>query len=150
MLYARPEYEDKSMAMNFEELHQATRELMLAEFEAELAGPNPYFGKGLSSSGRAAFPDLMRRAIREGNEESLAAELNRDDYWNPRETYERNGVVRERQVNVRQASERLALSEFNTWYVRGFARRLMNKGRGSVPSIPCRPAQVGAGRMQCA
>jgi len=103
------------MPMNFEELDQTTRDLMLAELEAELAGPNPYFGRGLSPSGRATFPDLMRRAIREGNEVSLAADLERADYWNPTETYERNGVVRERQVNVRQASERLALTEFNTW-----------------------------------
>lgn len=116
------------MAMNFEELNQATRDSMLAEYEAELAGPNPYFGRGLSSAGRSAFPELMREAIRGGNEDSFASALNRADYWNPTESYERNGVVRERQVNLRQASERLALTEFNTWYVRGLARRLLNEG----------------------
>jgi hypothetical protein len=37
-------------------------------------------------------------------------------------------VERERRVNVRQASERLALTEFNTWYVAGFAHRLVDEG----------------------
>lgn len=114
--------------MNFEELDETTRQRMLVEFNAELAGGNPYFGKGLSPAGRAAFPAMMRAAIQGGNEESLAVALNRADYWNPTEEYERNGVVRERNVNVRQASERLALTEFNTWYVRGLSGRLIDEG----------------------
>lgn len=101
---------------------------MLEEFEAEEAGGNPYRGKGLSSSGTLAFPELMREAIRDGNEETLSASLQVAAYWNPMETYVRNGVQRQRQVNVQQASERLALTEFNTWYVRGFAKRLLDEG----------------------
>lgn len=120
------------MAMNFEELDGVTRQRMLTELDAELAGPNPYLGRGLSVAGRAAFPALMREAIQGGNEESLAAALNRADYWNPTESYERNGVTRERQVNVRQAAERLALTEFNTWYVRGLARRLLATPRDAI------------------
>jgi hypothetical protein len=44
------------------------------------------------------------------------------------ETYVLKGVTRERQVNVAQATERLCLTEFNTWYVRGFASRLREEG----------------------
>ena len=116
------------MAMNFEELDDTTRRYMLQEFEAEIASDNPYFGRNLSAAGRAAFTELMRAAINEGNEETLGAALNRPVLWNEKETYERNGVLRERRINVRQASERLALTEFNTWYVRGFARRLLDEG----------------------
>ena len=116
------------MAMNFEELDEATRRCMLQEFEIEIASQNPYFGRNLSAAGRAAFPEMMREAINRGNEETLGAALNRADLWNEMETYERNGVVRERRINVRQASERLALTEFNTWYVRGLSRRLIDEG----------------------
>jgi hypothetical protein len=38
------------------------------------------------------------------------------------------GVTRERRVNVAQATGRLCLSEFNTWYVRGLATRLLEEG----------------------
>ena len=101
------------MAMNFEALDEVTRRCMLQEF---------------SAAGRAAFPEMMREAINRGNEETLGAALNRADLWNGMETYERNGVFRERRINVRQASERLALTEFNTWYVRGLSRRLIDEG----------------------
>jgi uncharacterized protein YjiS (DUF1127 family) len=120
--------EGGAMAMNFEELDDTTRGYMLQEFEAELRSSNPYVSKALSAKGRQAFPDLMRKAIRFGNEESLATDLAGQEYWEPIETYERGGVVRERKRNVRQAAERLALTEFSTWYVRGFAKRLMDEG----------------------
>ena len=116
------------MAMNFEELDRTTRRYMLQEFEAEIASDNPYFGKNLSAAGRSPFPELMRAAINGGSEETLGAALNRPGLWKDKETYERNGVRRQRRINVRQASERLALTEFNTWYVRGLARRLMDEG----------------------
>ena len=116
------------MAMNFEELDDTTRRYMSQEFEAEIASSNPYLGKNLSAEGRTVFPELMREAINTGNEATLGASLNRADLWNEVETYKRNGVVRERRINVRQASERLALTEFNTWYVRGLASRLIDEG----------------------
>ena len=115
------------MAMNFEELDDTTRQYMSQEFEVEIASRNPYFGKNLSAEGRSVFPELMRKAIATGNEETLGAALNRADLWNEMETYVRNGVARDRRINVRQASERLALTEFNTWYVRGLARRLIDE-----------------------
>ena len=66
----------------------------------------------------------MRKAILEGNEETLGAELANSSFWYPTETY----VSGERKVNIRQVTERLARNEFNTWYVRGFARRLLDEG----------------------
>ena len=82
----------------------------------------------------------MRDAIKFGNEESLAQRLKRPDFWNPTEAVLRNGVMGEKRVNANQAAERLALTEFNTWYVRGFAKRLMEEGvtrcqayRGTTP-----------------
>lgn len=116
------------MAMNFEELDENTRHYMLAEFELEEAGGNPYLGKGLSTQGRLAFPDLMRAVIREGNDDTLVMALSQPKFWHQTETYYRGGVARERQVNLQQAAARLGLSEFNTWYVRGFAKRLLKEG----------------------
>jgi|SRR5216683_1890287 len=126
--------------MNFEELNEKTRGYMLTEFEAEESGGNPYRGERLSAAGRPAFPGLMRQAIQTGNEQSLRNALTNPAYWNPTETYERAGIVRTRNINMQQAVEQLSLSEFNTWYVRGFAKRLMDEGvrlcqayRGEMP-----------------
>ena len=112
------------MAMNFEELNEQTRQRTLDEFEQEQAGPQPFVSKRLTPAGKAAFPELMRKAILEGNEETLGAELANSSFWWPTETY----VSGERKVNIPQAAEQLARNEFNTWYVRGFARRLLDEG----------------------
>lgn len=118
------------MVMNFQELTVTTREWMRARVELELARPNRYVSRGLSPAGLAVFPDLMRNSIQDpnGNEASLALALDRAVLWNPTELYVRKGMQHERRVNVRQASERLALTEFNTWYVAGFAHRLIDEG----------------------
>jgi len=116
------------MAMNYEELDDRTREYMLAEFENEQASGMPYRSKALSQAGLKAFPDLMREAIKSGNETSLVAALNRVDLWDPDEEYTRNGITRKRRRNVAQSAMRLALTEFSTWYVRGLAKRLLDEG----------------------
>jgi hypothetical protein len=115
------------MPMNFEELDEKTRKCMLAEFEAEEASGKPYRSKALSDEGRSAFPTIMRDAIVEGNEETLADSLAKPKYWSQSESYVRNGVTRTRPINVQAAAERPAVTEFNTWYVRGLAKRLMDE-----------------------
>jgi hypothetical protein len=128
------------MAMNFEELDEVTRGYMLKEFEGEESTPGPYRGKVLSLTGLAAWNGLMSEAIRSGNEESLTVSLQNQAYWQPTETYIKNGVQRVRNVNSQQAAERLALTEFNTWYVRGLSKRFLDEGvaecqayRGAIP-----------------
>jgi len=116
------------MSMNYAELDEKTRSIMLSEFESEKAGGTPYRSKALSARGRQAFSQLMRDAIKQGTEVTLANALNDAALWEPMETYVRDGVSRERKRNIRQASERLALTEFSTWYVRGLARRLLDEG----------------------
>lgn len=116
------------MAMNFEELDQETRKYMLLRYESENRGGNPYRSAALSSLGLETFPDLMLRAIMDGTEVSLIADLQRPEFWNENESYERNGKIHQRKINPRQAAERLGLTEFNTWYVAGLAHRLVGEG----------------------
>lgn len=116
------------MAMNYEELDDATRKSMLEEFEKEQQLPTRYQSKALSPFGLSAFPDLMRAAIKAGNEEVLAKDLAQPAYWTPQEEYTRNGITRLRKRNIDQSANRLATTEFSTWYVRGFAARLITEG----------------------
>ena len=116
------------MALQYAELDEKTRAIMLAEFEAEQAGANPYRSKALSTSGQAAFPQLMRDAIKQGTEVTLTVALADVSLWDPIEKFVRDGVPGERKRNIPQSAERLAMTEFSTWYVRGLARRLMDEG----------------------
>ncbi|MBE3048495.1 hypothetical protein IMZ48_39540 [Candidatus Bathyarchaeota archaeon] len=126
--------------MNYEELDEKTRGYMLSEFEKEEASGNPYRSKALSVQGLSAFPNLMREAIRSGNEDTLFLALNRAEYWILNEQYTREGITRTRQRNIPQAAKRLSVTEFSTWYIRGFAKRLLEEGyekcqvyRGELP-----------------
>ncbi len=120
---------DWVMPMNFTELDATTREWMLKRFEAEEKGGTPYRSNVLTPLGLVDWPDLMRQAITDpsGSEVTLSTALNRQGYWNPRETYVRDGVTRDRKVNYTQAAERLSITEFNTWYVAGLANRLQHE-----------------------
>ena len=113
---------------NFEELDETTRKLMLEEFLKEERSGNPYRSPRLSSLGLEVFPNEMEKAIREGNEENLAQALSNPAYWKPSEPYTRSGNVYTRTINPIKAAQALASTEFNTWYVRGFAQRLIEEG----------------------
>jgi len=113
---------------------------MLKEFEMEEKGGNPYRSKALSKIGLEIFPKFMSEAILRGNEITLANNLNNEKYWEEYETYIRDGIRRQRRRNIRQSAERLSLTEFSTWYVHGFARRLLDEEvdkcqvyRGAMP-----------------
>jgi hypothetical protein len=116
------------MPMSYEDLDDITRSLMLKEFEAEQAGGNPYISKGLNDKGRAAFPDLMRAAIKTGTEVSLIDSLKDAGLWKPTEIDIKNGVATEVPRHVLQSATRLGLGEFSTWYVHGLVHRLLDEG----------------------
>ncbi len=109
------------MSMRFEELDETTRQYMLDEFEVEEASGNSFRSAVLSAVGLNAFPDLMRAAIQTGNEEMLTVALLDSALW-------RTLNARGARVNVQQSASQLALTEFNTWYVRGLCKRLMAEG----------------------
>lgn len=113
---------------NFEELDEITRKWMLEEFLKEEKSGNPYRSKRLSSLGFKAFPKEMETAIREGNEVTLAQALSNPAYWKRSENQRRSGKVHSRIINPIKVAQTLAYTEFNTWYVRGFARRLIEEG----------------------
>lgn len=113
---------------HFEELDEITRKWMLDEFLNEEKSGNPYRSLRLSSKGLEAFPKEMEKAIREGNEKTLANSLSNRLYWKPSESSQRGGKSYRKEIHPITAAEVLAFTEFNTWYVRGFARRLLQEG----------------------
>src|SRR5579872_5295629 len=103
---------------------------MVREFDREQELGNPYIGKDVRPDRRSDVLTLIRDALENGTDESLIQSLNRADLWNshgiPR-PYKGGKIVAPR-LNVRQAAERLGLTEFNTWYVRGLCCRFGDEG----------------------
>ncbi|MDW5562149.1 MAG: hypothetical protein SA339_02900 [Methanomassiliicoccus sp.] len=111
--------------MRYEELDGETRRWMLAELTAEENGDHPYRSPSLSAEGRERFGPLMKEAVIRGTEDSLAEALIAKELWAEFEPSPFGGV---RRTEPARAARTLARTEFNTWYVRGLCRRLMEEG----------------------
>jgi hypothetical protein len=114
--------------MRYEDLDQETRRWMLTELRDEEAR-GPYRSPSLSAEGRRRFPDILERAIINGSEETLAKDLEPRELWTEYEPSPLGGV---RKTEPLRAARALARQEFNTWYVRGLCRRLMEEGEHLV------------------
>ncbi|GAC1687404.1 MAG: hypothetical protein PVS3B3_09020 [Ktedonobacteraceae bacterium] len=101
---------------------------MLEELAHEETSSFPYRSKALSSLGQTKFSELLQQAIRAGNEQTLITSLSIPSYWQSTETYQFKDTPRQRRINPSQAAERLGLTEFNTWYVRGLAKKFLVEG----------------------
>ena len=110
--------------MKFEELDSETRRWMLVEFEIERDN-KPYFPPRLNGTGRKKFAEMMKKAIQDGNIQSLEDDIS-TNCLKSTEEYTRNGKTCERKV-PHNAAHILAHTEFTTWYTRGLARRLIEE-----------------------
>jgi hypothetical protein len=117
------------MALYFENLDERTRGLMLDEMEHDLTNNQLHISPFLSGQGQRDYAHLLREAIQNGNDETLAQSLR-----------ERRRIVRtqpRRQPKAggysiaatpENAAEVLAESEFNRYYIRALARRAIEDG----------------------
>ncbi len=133
---------DLATTLAFEELDLITRLIMISEFEAERDVTCSSSCEALSPLGATAFPFLMRAVMTSGNEASLARALALPQYWQSEVNLWRS-MDRGVPLDFREAAVTCALSEFNFWYVRGLAKRLVSEGVAlcevcSTASVPCR------------
>ena len=119
--------------MRFDDLDSTTREYMEREFLREQESEERYRPKTLSPLGQAVFPTLLLEAIRDGNAETLAQSLRREHV---------DDTVEPKDIEWRVRS--LALNEFNVWYVRGLAKRLLDEGVEE-----CEVYRGAEGRQRC-
>jgi hypothetical protein len=116
------------MAFLFEELTNQVRDASRRELASELAAPPTYFSPRLTVVGQETFYALLDDALTDGNEETLERVLHNPLFWNTTERYVRNGIARTRNVNLATSARALAITEFNTWYIRGLCRILIDDG----------------------
>ncbi len=116
---------------SFENLDPKTRAFMLEEAQLDGNQASEFYGRRLTDTGKGEYPRLLREAIDQGDESTLAAALRRPGLLKERETYTRDGVTREKKVPW-NAADVLAEGEFNRFYIRGVCRRVIDEGRREV------------------
>lgn len=120
------------MALDYQNLDDATRQLMLSELELDLSHGTLYISPRLNEAGVQNYESLLREAILRHDDEWLAAELRSRDYINTNE--ERpipQGGLATTKVPA-TAPDTLAEGEFNRFYVRGLCSRALNEG---IPEV---------------
>lgn len=101
--------------LNLVDLDERTRRWMGEEWEED-----DYVSMRLTTEGQRAFKEAMRRAIEGGDVDSLRREVESfpSPFWKP----DRRGVI------PSDAGRAPCLTDFNTMYVRGLSRCLLEEG----------------------
>lgn len=120
------------MGLNYQNLDERTRALMLVEIERDIAGGVLYLSDKLNTSGRSVYPDLLRAAAKDGSDVSFAAAIhgNLKEHGAPRKLS--SGEFSKPPAMSINAHEMLAEGEFNRFYIRGLCLRAIEDGVGEV------------------
>lgn len=116
-----------SMGFHFHNLDEKTRQFMLDEFEQDLRNNTLYFSPRLSERGRTEYPNLLREAIKTGDDSILASAIATGGCLSPTEPRRTRTGVTTAKVPV-TAPVTLAEGEFNRFYARGLCRRAIADG----------------------
>src|SRR5262245_52526858 len=111
------------MSLFLENLDERTRQLMLDEVEYDIAHNQLHISPFLSGQGQWDYPDLLRKAIKKGDDSMLVQDLQarrRIMRTLPRRTPKGGYML---VATVENAAEVLGEGEFNRYYIRGLARR---------------------------
>jgi hypothetical protein len=140
------------VALELANLDNETRRHMLSEVEHDLAAGTLYNGRYLSDLGVEHYPRLLREAIEDGTDQSLAASLSAPGLF--AETYQKRKPSGGYTISKvpHTAPITLAEGEFNRFYLRGLCQRAIAAGgqtieiyraRGSVTPRPESEAMIG-------
>ncbi|NEZ66443.1 hypothetical protein D0962_27405 [Leptolyngbyaceae cyanobacterium CCMR0082] len=119
------------MVFQFENLDSKTRQFMLQEVDLDIANGNLYMSKRFNSVGSAAYPELLREAVREQNEVWLTAQLQQRGCMKSQEERQTKKGISYVKVPV-TAAETLSDGEFNRFYIRGVCARAVAEGKTEV------------------
>jgi hypothetical protein len=130
------------MSLYLINLDDRTRELMLEEMDYDEGRNLLHISPYLSNQGTFDYPALLRRAITEGDADTLAAALSEQ------RRIERTGHRRKTSggysiVSIPDnAAEMIANDAFNRYYIRAVARRALEEGQTEVIVYRARPVET--------
>jgi len=129
------------MALYLENLDDRTRKLMLEELEYDIAHSQLHISPFLSGQGQRDYAYLLREALQNGTDESLAENLRahrRIGRTLPRRQPKGGYSIAATPENAAQV---LAESEFNRYYIRGLARRAIEDSVQELVIYRAKPAK---------
>ena len=116
------------MALFLENLDERTRQLMLDEMEFDIANHQLHISPFLSGQGQRDYENLLRDALQNGTDETLAQSLR--EHRRILRTLPRRNPSGGYSITAtaENAAQVLAESEFNRYYIRALARRALEDG----------------------
>ncbi len=131
----------RSVPLNLVNLDRQTREYMLAELGLDLGQGTLYLSDRLNERGMREYPALLREAISEGNDATLAQALRLGGLLKSTERRRKpkGGYAIARLP--RTAPETLAEGEFNRFYARGLCRRALEEGIPALEVYRAKPVR---------
>ncbi len=119
------------MGMRYESLDDKVRLYMLEELELDVNTGKLYISPRLTEEGVRIWPDLLREALRNYDDDWLAEQLRSRRLLKEIEQRQtRKGIVTAKVP--RTAPETLAEGEFNRFYIRGLCRAVLASGGTEV------------------
>ncbi|MFD2147925.1 hypothetical protein [Mucilaginibacter antarcticus] len=116
------------MGLNYQNLDDRTRQLMLQEFNYDIECDNCYLSKRFSDHGKNCFVEIMPEHILVGNDDSLAENLKSADcFLTHEERKTKSGTTLAKVPDT--ASQTFAEGEFNRFYIRALAFRALEEGK---------------------
>jgi hypothetical protein len=119
-----------NMGLNYLNLDDITRKLMINELEIDVEKNNVYLSNRLSATGRARYILTLKDSFESSNDSSLAAQI-RQGYLNPTEQRKTKNGYTTAKVPI-TAADTLAEGEFNRYYIRGLCRRIIENETGKL------------------
>lgn len=135
------------MGLSYCDLDAHTRPLMLEEMAVDASSRKMQPSKWLTEAGKNHWQELMRRAIREGNDVTLAHDIRVHGYLELYLIHHRNGRPYRSRVPY-TAADTLAECEFNHYYCRAICRRSLDAGNGFVEVYRAKPVRDPRPRSQ--
>lgn len=120
------------MGLDYRNLDDMSRTLMLSEIERDAAAGMLYVSERLSAEGKAQYPTLLRAAAQGGTDDTLADHLRSllNPFDKPREL--RSGKLSKPPKMAKNAHETLAQGEFNRFYIRAICVRAIEDDAADV------------------
>lgn len=130
------------MALYFENLDDRTRQLMLDEMDYDIANNQLHISPFLSGQGQRDYANLLREALQNGNDETLAQNLR--EHRRILRTLPRRNPTGGYSIaaTAENAAEVLAESEFNRYYIRALARRAIEDGIQELVVYRAKPVRT--------
>jgi hypothetical protein len=114
---------------------------MIQELESDMKKNRLYISSRLSSLGKSEYPNLLKEAILNGNDTSLATQLKNRKLLIETENRQTKAGRSISAAVPDNAAETLAEGEFNRYYIRGLCRRAIDDG---VPDLVIYRAKIVA------